>query len=132
MRQAGAALALVVYGIVAVYLGWGSHLMILAVPFGVVSMLLAYCCPAPGEPDDPWESIIWPFASLTDLEAAWRSSKFRKTRYPRNLGERAIRSPFTEWLNNVVYHIIWLVTAPISLAFQACPWTLIRTRAVRS
>ncbi|APZ94147.1 hypothetical protein [Fuerstiella marisgermanici] len=129
VRQLVAAVALCGFLYLAVQAGWGKHLSILAVPFGVISILLAYLHRHEDSAGDPYESIIYPFATLSDLETAYRSAVFRKTQYPKHRPAHRIRSPFMDKFHSLYLHVIWLIFSPIVLLFQAFPQNDSRTTA---
>ncbi len=129
VRQLLAAVALCVFVYFAVHAGWGQHLLILAMPFGVISILLADAPRQTQVPDDPYEPIIHPFASLSDLEAAYHSVAFRKTQYPKHLRANIIRSPSMDRIHMLYSHVIWLMFSPIVLLFQTFPQNGSRTTA---
>lgn len=132
LRQVIAAISLAAFTYFAVRSGWGYHLLLLAVPFGVISMLLAYTRPSPPVSSDPYRPIIFPFASFSDLERAYRSTVFRKTRYPKSLSDRQIRSPFMYTFHTLHSHVMWLLLAPFPLFVQCFPRidTDVRAKAV--
>lgn len=123
LRQLVAAVSLILFIYFAAETGWGRHLLVLAIPFGVISMLLCYVDREPRTQVDPYQPIICPFATLSDLEVAYRSSQFRKTRYPKEIAGRSIRSPFMDGFHQLYAHIVWLLLSPIPLLLQSFPET---------
>lgn len=128
-RQPVAAVSLAMFVCCALSLGWGYHLFAVAIPFGGVSMLLSGFRHHPRLSDDPLEPILFPFASMSDLETAYRSSTFRKARYPVTMAGRRIRSELMEFLYLVQFRLTWLILSPVALAFQMWPETTIRQTA---
>ncbi|MBL8812697.1 MAG: hypothetical protein JNM43_21205 [Planctomycetaceae bacterium] len=116
-KQLMAALSLCSFALMAMKSGWGSHLLILSIPFGLISMALSLWRPGVSTASDPYTQIIFPFATFSDLERAHRSSGFRKTRYPKHIGTRQIRSPFMEGFWQLYSMIFCLVLSPIPLLF---------------
>ena len=94
IKQLIALIALGCFVYFATEIGWGNHLLLMSIPFGFVSLGLSFWYRSCEQIDDPYQSIIFPFATFTDLETACRSSSFVKTQYPKRLKVRSIRSPF--------------------------------------
>lgn len=122
-RQLVAAAALLAFAGFAWQLGWGYHLLILSVPFGLVSIALSFWGPKLQTPPDPYAPIIFPFATFSDLAAAYRQVQFRKTRYPQELANRRIRSPLRDAIAHVYGYVMWLIVSPVPLLFQVFPFT---------
>jgi len=127
-RQLIAAACLIVFIVFAVQAGWGHHLLVLAVPFGAISMLLSWLRRSAPAPTDPYQSAIDPFASLSDLRHAYRSTAFRKIRYPASVAGRRIRSPFMDRFNWFYVHVVWLLLSPVALFMQSLPRTETQVR----
>lgn len=134
VRQPIAAVTFCVFAYFALHVGWETHLLLLAIPFGFVSMLLAYFSRKPSTQSDPFQQIIFPFATMSDLESAYHSSTFRKTRYPKHLANRTIRSEFMEGVSQLQTHIAWLLFSPLPLLCQSFPQldSQIKARAVNN
>jgi hypothetical protein len=128
VKQLIAAVSLCVFAGFALKLGWGHHLLIVAMPFGFVSMALSRWHRRSESSDDPYESIIYPFATFSDLATAYYSSTFRKTQYPRHLEDRSIRSPFMSAFWQLYFYTTWLLFSPVPLLFQSLPERQSRTR----
>ena len=121
LKHLVAASSLCVFTYFAFQLGWGSHLFILAIPFGFISITLSFWN-APSQPiHDPFQPIIYPFATFSDLAIAYRTSQFRKTKYPRQIGNRTIRSPFMAAFWQIHAYVMWLILSPFPLMFQMLP-----------
>ena len=129
-KQLMAALSLCSFALIAMKSGWGSHLLILSIPFGLISMALSLWPPRVSTASDPYTQIIFPFATFSDLKRAHRSSGFRKTQYPKHLGTRRIRSPLMEGFWQLHSMIFCLVFSPIPLLFQMLPENQTVTRVV--
>ena len=80
--------------------------------------------------NDPLTPIIFPFATFSDLATAYRSSRFQKTRYPKQIRERMIRSPFMAAFWTLHTYTVWLILSPIPLLFQMFPVKRTETRVV--
>lgn len=128
-RQLVAVAALTTFTSFAFQFGWGQQLLVLAIPFGFVSMVLAYWPRAPRPPADPYLPVIYPFATLSDLETAYHATGFRKVRYPRQAGHLEIRSPFMNAVNQIQAHLMWCLFAPLPLFFQCFPRSENHTQA---
>ena len=123
-RQLIALTALIGFICCGLEMGWGSHLFIVAIPFGLVSIALAFAIPVRRKEQadaNPYREIIYPFASLGDLAAAYHSVDFRKTRFPRHLTLRRIRSPAMDWFWMIHSFVIWMVFSPVPLLIQSLP-----------
>jgi hypothetical protein len=120
-RQVVAASALCLFFVVVYLFGFGQHLLIFSVPFGVVSIGLSFWRTAPDAPTDPYSDAIFPFATFGDLANAYHSAGFRKTRYPKGVGATRVRSPFMDRFWQCHTYIIWMILSPIPLLFQTFP-----------
>jgi hypothetical protein len=125
-RQPIAICAASAYAILALYLGWGVHLLALSIAFAPVSMLLSFWRSKESAIRDPTELALTPFSSLSQIRAACRRVPlFSKKRYPGHLMRRMIVhdiivSPVH--LPQMLYRgIMWLVFSPIWLVYQAMP-----------
>ncbi|MBI1323090.1 hypothetical protein GC170_07870 [bacterium] len=87
-RQLLALAALLLFAWAAYVTGWGDHIPLVAFPFGLVALALLSIPPESKSNDDPFQPIVWPFASFADLARAYDSSNFRKTRYPKEVERR--------------------------------------------
>ena len=130
IKQLIAVVALCVFVYFAIQFGWGQQLLVLSVPFGAVSIALSFWRRRSENEPDPYTPIIFPFATFSDLSIAYRSSGFRKTRYPKQIGSRTIRSPFMDSFWCLHTYAIWLIFAPIPLLFQSLPERRIETRVI--
>lgn len=112
--------ALVLLGLTTYQVGWGAHLWIVAIPFGLISMGIArlnsrkQCAHA-------YQEIVYPFESIESLAATYRTTPFRKQRFPRQLEARQIRSRFSEAIVRMNTFLFWLVASPLMLALQSLP-----------
>ena len=127
-QQVVAAASLALFVFFAVQLGWGSQLLVLAVPFGAVSMLLWRTRSLLST--DSYQVASEPFAGRCDIRQAYLSTGFRKMRYPGLVADRQIRSPFMDRFYHLYWHVVWLLLSPVVLFVQAFPRThsLVRAR----
>lgn len=121
IKQLIAAFSLGAFAYLAIRIGWGYQLLILAIPFGVVSIALFFWRSNDQADVDPHRAILFPFGSFADLSAAYRSSTFRKTRYPKQIAGRRIRSPFMAAFLEIPTYAMWLILSPVPLLFQMLP-----------
>jgi hypothetical protein len=121
IKQLIAAVSVCAFSYCGMQTGWGQHLLILSIPFGIVSIALSLWCSHCETATDPYASIIFPFATFSDLETAYRLSGFRKSKYPKQIGQRTIRSPFMEAFWQMHTYAMWLILSPIPLLFQMLP-----------
>jgi len=132
-KQVFAGATLLAYAYVAIPFGWGSQLFVMSIPFGIISILLSFWHVGDNNSEpDPYVAAIWPFASFSDLETAYRSSKFRKTRYPKQIAHRKIRSPAMETFWQLHTYVMWAIFSPIPLLVQTLPTTQTETRVIAS
>ncbi|MCA9009852.1 MAG: hypothetical protein KDB01_08905 [Planctomycetaceae bacterium] len=127
LKQLVAAASLCVFAILAFQIGWGTQLLILAIPFGFVSIALSFWHAPAKRCNDPFQPIIFPFATFTDLAIAYQSSRFRKTQYPKHIADRTLRSPFMTAFWQIYAYVIWLILSPVPLLFQMLPETRSQT-----
>ncbi len=124
-RQAVAATTLVGFLVAAVGHGFDKGLLILALPFGVVSMALAWFSARQEKREAKSAAValaLTPFPSLTSLRAVRRSvTGFTKSRYPPTIAGRRIRAPFTGFVMLMPARLLWLVLSPVVLLVQALP-----------
>lgn len=132
IRQAIAAVALIGFLWVAAKTGVGAHLFLCAIPFGVVSLLLAWWRKREEKGTESLERALIPFPSLASLMRVRRSMPgFCKKRYPPAIGERVIRSPLERISiapNAVLLPLAWMMFAPVPLVFQMLPKRRMETR----
>ena len=124
-----AAMAFIGFICAAIHFGWGDHLLIVAIPFGVVSMLLSYWANRSEKPPSRIEVALTPFPSMASLLAVRRAvTHFSRKKYPSNLRSRTIRSPIAGKIMLLPIKLMWLLFAPIPLLFQMIPLTETTTR----
>ncbi len=121
-RQAIAAVCLAGFCAVTWATGFDQHLLILAMPFGLVSMALAWWTSRSERRDDSVEDVTLPFPSAASLLTVRRSVPgFRRRRYPRSITGRRIRGQLLERALMLQWGVTWLMLAPLALFFQMLP-----------
>lgn len=125
-----ALMALMGFGWVAISLGWGTHLLAVAMPFGVVSIAISWFRRHATAATGPYDPLVFPFAGFADLRAAYEKVAFKKVRYPRHLASRRMRSPLLTKTIELKGYVVWLMLSPIVLLFQTLPIRETQTRAV--
>jgi hypothetical protein len=103
--------------------GWGTYLLLVWMPLGLVSMLISQVRRNGESSIDPFADVITPFATFTDLRVAYGAVRFAKTKYPAEIGDRRIRRVIGENLQQFMGIVAWLFYAPIPLLFQMLPRT---------
>ena len=101
--------------------GVGRHLLVISIPFGVVSMLIAYFRHRAHVPDESLIALT-PFATFSELWDTFRDvDGFHKQRFPRELADAKIRSDAMNWILMVPTWVAWLMFSPLVLLVQALP-----------
>ena len=102
-------------------LGIGRHLLVISIPFGIVSMLIAYFRHRT-RPDDTSLLSLTPFATFAELWDTYRDvDRFRKQRFPRELADGTIRSDAMNRILMIPTWLAWLVFSPLVLLVQTLP-----------
>ena len=114
---------------IALSLGWGEHLLIYAIPFGIISIAISRLRRSTNVVG-PYHRIIHPFATISDLKAVYDAVGFKKARCPRNVQARRIHSPLGKAGIHLHLYSHWLIHSPIALAFQLLPERKSRLRVV--
>jgi len=122
-RQVVATVLFITFMVVAVQSGFGEHLVVLALPFGPFSMLLAWLKSRHRKRTTPAaETALAPFPSVRSLLAIRRSvPAFRRKRYPRSLKGRTIRDPLIDKLMWIPWTMAWWMFSPVAIFFQMLP-----------
>ncbi len=115
--------------IIAYMVGWGLPLLILAVPFGAVSIAIARyrqrISPCPSVLD----AACMPFESCSQIRHLWRHTPgFRKRRFRAEVACRQIRPQSETLLLNFLSYCYWMAFAPVVLFAQGFPSRHSRTR----
>ncbi|HBE68575.1 MAG TPA: hypothetical protein DDW52_10550 [Planctomycetaceae bacterium] len=121
--QFGAAAGLVgfVSAALAIDISGQGELLALACVFGIVSIVLAKINERFVPDWNPLTPIIYPFASLKDLSSCYRTSDFRKEKFPDRL--RGLRSEATDSpIMILIGYITWAMFGPLALVFQCFPY----------
>jgi hypothetical protein len=129
LRQAIAAVCLVAFSSIVLLTGFGLHLLVLVIPFGLASMALAWWSSRGLRKREKAEEFVAPFSSITNLLSTRRQvAGFKKSQYPRELAIRRIRGPLLELFMMLPYGMgllmllpVWLMFAPLFLFFQMFP-----------
>ena len=104
---------------IAVIVGWGWHLLIVGIPFGLISIgITRYRERYPVE-YLPRDSALYPFDSLSQIRILKRRfPDFSKQKYRKEVGRRRIRSrPVERFL--AIYSITFqILLGPLALLFQ--------------
>lgn len=99
-----------------------GELLGLASTFGIVSILLGKINERFTPDWNPLTPIIYPFASLGELSACYRTSDFRKEKFPRRLRGLKSEVPPSSLLTLIGY-AGWAMFGPLTLLFQCFPYT---------
>jgi hypothetical protein len=124
------ALLLFVYA--AWWLGWGPQLIVLAIPFGAVSIAISWWRGrAAAQEVDKNQIALMPFSSVSELlPLRRRVQNFRKRKYPVGMTPFKVRSPLEETAMKLQSYASWLRFSPLVLMFQVLPTTETNTRIV--
>jgi len=123
LAQVGAAALLIACGCIIFRTGFGPHLFIFFIPFGVGSIVIDRLR-RPAVQLGPYDAIVTPFGSIRDLRIAYTSTLFRKRRYPELLDARKIRSLTMDAFGLAYLNIMWSILAPFPLLVQCLPTTV--------
>lgn len=116
------------FGWCALHFGWGPQIMVFSIPFGVLSIAISRWR-SRSRPVNPYEPLLMPFASFSELAEARRAVPgFKKKRWPRGTPRRHIHSKLTEFRIRLQVYALWLILSPIPLLMQAFPSKEVRTR----
>jgi hypothetical protein len=124
--QAAAALLSAIFLFVAFRIGFEQRLLVLAIPFGPLSMLITWLKTRQLEKGtSSKEMALAPFPSIGSLLSVRRQVPgFVKRRYPSSVATRAtrrIRHPFLDWLIRAPWFVTWCLFSPVTLLVQALP-----------
>jgi hypothetical protein len=125
-----AALILFVYE--SCWFGFGSQLLAVALPFGIVSFAISWwrARKSAGQMDKSRIGLT-PFSSLSELlPLRRRVSNFRKCKYPPGMKKFKIRSPLEEFGMILQLYALWAIFSPVVLAVQILPMTETDTRII--
>jgi hypothetical protein len=102
---------------------WGPDLFILAMPFGVVSMVIGWFnLQRRKKAATTLKAALDPFPTLSSLLSVRRRTRdFEKIKYPSAIAGRRIRGPVMERLPWILWGTLWLMFSPIVLFVQMMP-----------
>ena len=102
---------------------WGPDLLGLAIPFGVVSMMIGWFnFRRRKRAAATMRGALDPFPTLRSLLFVRRRSRdFKKLRYPSVIVERRIRGPIAQGWRWILRIAMWLMFSPIVLFVQMLP-----------
>jgi len=125
LAQAVAALAIAGFLWAASKMGVGQQLLVVAIPFGVVSIALSKWRTHSFRAGCKWNVSLSPFNSVAQLlQTRRRVRDFRKQRYPLHLASRRIRGVGGEMVNALHIYPFWFMFSPIVLLTQLLPVTV--------
>ena len=128
--HAVAAVFFIAFLLIAFQVGFGEQLFAYALPFGPVSMLLAWFNSRRQTKEMPAREIaLAPFPSVSSLLSVRRKvASFVKVRYPASIVGRRIRDPIIDRLMWVPRFVAWCMFSPVVLFFQMLPERELETR----
>ena len=130
--QLFAFVALLTFAVLVFQLGFGRHLLMVSIPFGVISMLIAYFRQRTQQPDSSFVALT-PFATFAELWDTYRDVEgFQKQRFRRELTDAQIRSEAMNRIMMIPTLIAWLIFAPLALLAQSLPERNSNTKVVPS
>lgn len=126
-----AAAALAAFASIVYQTGVGSHLWLVVIPFGFVSIILSawrtrllrsVCRP---------DLTLYPFDSLAQILWIGRDAiGFRKERFPAHLESRRIRDRGSEFVCHLQMYVGWVKYSPVVLLAQLFPVSIPARRVV--
>lgn len=110
---------------IAVIVGWGGHLLLWAIPFGIISVLIGNYRGRRESAPLPDEIACVPFDSFSQIrQFRQHLPGFEKRRYRREIGHRTVRSKAEESFNWAFSRCYWILWGPVVLLFQGFPSTV--------
>lgn len=129
--QLVALAALLAFAACVWWFGIGEHLLVLAIPFGIVSLAISWWRQRFEPNRDSRVEAILPFSSFAELRAVYLAvGRFRKARYRNELANSRIRSSLAEFGMRLPTTAAWLLCSPLPLCFQVLPMRRVRVRVV--
>ena len=115
-----AALLLVTFVWIAIQTGFGEHLVVIALPFGALSLLISWLVARVN--NEELDDGLFPFQTRASLRS-WRrrAACFAKQPYPQDLIERRIRTASMERVLHFQFYALWILLSPIALLIQTIP-----------
>ncbi|MEZ6109913.1 MAG: hypothetical protein R3C99_02680 [Pirellulaceae bacterium] len=129
VSQLVALCSLLGFAWIAFHIGWSSGLLLAAMPFGIISIGIARL-QRPVATHGPYDQLVFPFKTLSDLRATYHAVKFRKTRFPQHIQSRIVRSPFMCGVYQLQFYLAWLMLSPLALVSQLLPATETHTEVI--
>lgn len=121
-HQVVAGLLLACFVAVAIWLGWGAHLFLAAIPMGVGSIALSHFREGVYPQDRQQLARLTPFASFSQvLEIRRTLIGFNKHPHRAALAQRRIRSPGMDRVLHWQFLVLWVLFSPAVLFFQMFP-----------
>lgn len=113
---------------IALIAGWGWHLYLWAIPFGIISVLISDYRRRREPVPKANEIACEPFASFSQIrQFRQHLPGFVKQRYRREIGQRTIRGEAEESFSWAFFHCYWILFGPVVLLFQGFPSTVDHT-----
>lgn len=107
---------------IAFVVGWGWHLSIWAIPFGIISILISIYRRRRGTEFAPGGIACIPFRSLSQIRRLRRQLPgFKKRGYRAEIEGRKIRSETDDFLHRVFSYSGWVLMGPLVLLVQGFP-----------
>jgi hypothetical protein len=117
-----AAVALAGFLWLASRAGFGEQLMIVAIPFGIVSIILSKWRSRLYQQADDGDVTLYPFSSVGQILWVGHSVRgFRKEQFPPHLTSRRIRGRLGVFGKYLQFYSSWLLFSPIALCAQLLP-----------
>jgi hypothetical protein len=115
-------MALATFIALAMIAGWGWHLFLHAIPFGIISVLISVYRRR-REPAPQSDKIAcMPFDSFSQIrQFRQHLPEFVKRPYRREIGQRTIRGKAEESFNWAFSYCYWILCGPVVLLFQGFP-----------
>jgi hypothetical protein len=125
VAQIVAAISLAAFTWAAYVTGVGEHLIIVAIPFGIVSIGLSLWRTRLYRNVLDQDPSLYPFASIGQLLWVGHSvSGFRKQRYRTELASRRVRDAGSLFVLQLQMYVPWLLFGPIALVGQLFPMSM--------
>jgi hypothetical protein len=103
------------------YYGWGKHLLVLWMPFGIV----AWAIHKLNQLDEPIKIDLfntYPFPNVSVLRRAYEQCQFSKQHHPKQIEtNRPVRSESYIWFHKIFGSIIIAMISPLILLLQCFP-----------
>lgn len=110
------------FAVVALTAGWGLWLVLLALPFGILSMLIQQHRDRRKIAPSRRDMACFPFLSWGQLrQVVHRTPSFRKRRYRPDVAGRRVRSELQDSICRMLGRVGWLILGPLALLGQGFP-----------